>query len=172
MYKPSQHSSGDTITVIHCASAPLIILLDGFHFAALLTNSLCTTASLAISLYTAAICYLTLHLCFNRYLTLIFCFALYFSLHRCFTRCFTLQRLFARYLTLHRSHSRRGPARGGGAPGGGNDEATQDVDAESRAPPPTLLSSFGEGARPACCPGGRPHNTSKTAIELHFVCRI
>ena len=45
-----------------------------------------------------------------------------------------------------------------------------DVDAGSRAPPPTLLSSFGEGAQPACCPGGRPHNTWKTEPQhQHFL---
>ena len=66
-------------------------------------------------------------------------------------------------------HSRRGPARGGGAPFGDDDKATQDVDVGSRAPPPALLSSFGEGARPACCPGGRPHNTWKTEPQhQHF----
>ena len=54
--------------------------------------------------------------------------------------------------------SQRGPARGGGVPGGDANEPTQDVDVGSRAPPPTLLSSFGEGEQPACCPGGRPHN--------------
>ena len=43
---------------------------------------------------------------------------------------------------------REEPVRGGGMPGGDNDKLTQDVG--SRAPPANLLSSFGEGAQPAC----------------------
>ena len=47
---------------------------------------------------------------------------------------------------------------------------SQDAEVGSRAPPPTLLSSFGEGAPPACCPGGRPHNTQKTEPRhQHFL---
>ena len=65
-------------------------------------------------------------------------------------------------------HSRRGPARGDDAPGG-DDEHSQDVDVGSRAPPPSLLSSLVEGALPACCPGGCPHNTEKTEPQhQHF----
>ena len=43
-------------------------------------------------------------------------------------------------------------------------------DVWSRAPPPTLISSLGEGVRPVCCPGGRPHNTQKTEPQhQHFL---
>ena len=48
---------------------------------------------------------------------------------------------------------------------------TADIDVESRAPPPPMLSSLEERARPAWCPRGHPYNTQKLSHNTNIFCK-